>query len=764
MSRSDSLPTIPTPPLDLEKIREFGPFKAYATDVRVDSGVEPDKLVKTHCCFCGQQCGMQLKVKDNTIIGIEPWYEFPFNQGMLCPKGVKRYLQQAHPDRLLHAYEKDASSPSGFREMGYEAAIGRVAEAIERIQGEHGPDAFAMLSGASLTTEKTYLMGKFAHMCLRTANIDYNGRLCMVSAAAGNKKAFGIDRAANSWSDIMGSEVILIAGANVAECAPITTNYVWQAREHGAKVIVVDPRITPIARTCDLFMPVKPGRDAALFSGILKLMIDNDWLDHDFIEAHTLGFDEVAEAVNEWTPAKTAEVTGVAEKTIRKAAEWWGTAKTSFLMHARGIEHHSHGVQNVLSAINIVLASGRIGRQSCGYATITGQANGQGGREHGQKCDQLPGGRDLGNPAHREYVAGVWGISPDELPQPGVDAYEIMRKAHAGEIKGLLSLCFNPVVSLPDNNFVREALSRLDFFVAIDFFMSATARYADIVLPGSLQEEDEGTVTQTEGRVIRINKAVEPPGEARADWKIIQDIAARLGREKGLTFDSPKEMFEELRVASRGGVSDYSGITYERVEDNYGVFWPCPDQVPEGVPEPGPQGTPRLFEPDSYNPVAKGAGRFYFPDGKARFNPTPYVGPAEDVDDEYPIILTTGRVVSQFLSGTQTRRIGPLVDHYPAPRCELHPRLAARLGIVDGDWTTVESRRGHCTVQASVVNTIRPDTVFVPYHWAGRKSANQLTISAQDPISKIPEYKVCAVRVRKADGPPEDAERLEPQQ
>jgi assimilatory nitrate reductase catalytic subunit len=757
-------PRPPEPALDIKTIREFGPFRAYATDIRVDTGVEPDRSVKTHCCFCGQQCGMQLKVKGNTIVGVEPWYEFPFNRGMLCPKGVKRYLQQAHPDRLLHAYEKDSRAPSGFRELSYEAAVRRVAESIERIQSEHGANAFAVLTGASLTTEKAYLMGKFAHMCLRTSNIDYNGRLCMVSAAAANKKAFGIDRAANPWSDILGAEVVLVAGANVAECAPITTNYIWQAREHGAKVIVVDPRITPLARTCDLFMPVKPGRDTALFNGILQLMIENDWLDHDFITHHTVGFDALAEQVREFTPRRTAELTGIAEKTIRQAAEWWGTAKTSFLMHARGLEHHRHGVLNVLSAMNIVLASGRIGRPHCGYATITGQANGQGAREHGQKCDQLPGGRDLANPAHRAYVAGVWGMDPNELPAPGVDAYEIMREAHAGKIRGLLSICFNPVVSLPDSSFVRQALEKLEFYAVIDFFMSETARYADVVLPGSLQEEDDGTVTQTEGRIVRIQKAVEPPGDARADWRIIQDIAGALGRARGFTFESPREIFDELRVASKGGVSDYSGVTYERIAENFGVFWPCPSETPAGVPLPGPQGTLRLFEPVSWNPVANGAGPFYFPDGKARFNPTPYVGPAEETDPEYPVMLTTGRVVSQFLSGNQTRRIGPLVDQYPEPKVEMHPRLAAELGIADGDWATVESRRGRITLRAAVVKTIRPDTVFVPYHWGGRKSVNQLTIAAQDPISKIPEYKVCAVRVQKAAGQPEYAAVLEPQQ
>ncbi|HEY1376175.1 MAG TPA: molybdopterin-dependent oxidoreductase, partial [Gemmataceae bacterium] len=554
------------PALTPELLATFGPQKAYPGGRRLDTSVEPDRLVKTHCCFCGQQCGIQLKVKDNEVIGFEPWEDFPFNRGMLCPKGVKRYLQGAHPDRLTTAFERDPAAPGGFRPIAYDAAIKRVADAIRRIQSQHGPDAFAVLTGASLTTEKTYLMGKFARVCLKTANIDYNGRLCMVSAAAGNKKAFGIDRGGAPWTDILQTKLVWVSGANVAECAPITTNYVWQARENGAKVIVVDPRITPLARTCDLFLPVKPGRDVALFNGVLHLMIEHGWLDRDFIDNHTVGFEQVAEHVKEWTPKRTAEVTGIAERLIRQAAEWWGTAESSFLMHARGIEHHTHGVQNVLGAINIVLASGRIGRPGCGYATITGQGNGQGGREHGQKCDQLPGGRDISNPEHRAHVARVWGVNPDDLPGPGVDCYEIFRRVDRGEVRGLLSISFNPKVSLPDSDFVARMLDKLDFYVAIDFFLSETARHADVVLPGSLQEEDEGVVCTAEGRVIKINKAIDCPGDARQDWRIIQDIAQALGRERGFTFANPGEIFAELRRASAGSVVDYAGITYERVE------------------------------------------------------------------------------------------------------------------------------------------------------------------------------------------------------
>ncbi len=365
----------------LAMIDAFGPHLSQKTRGGTTDVV--DRLVKTHCCFCGQQCGIQLKVKGNEVVGFEPWEEFPFNRGMLCPKGVKRYLQGSHPDRLLTALRRDPSARGGFAPMPYEAGIELAAREIARLQKAHGAGAVGVLGGASLTTEKTYLLGKFARVCLKTPFIDYNGRLCMVSAGAGNKKAFGVDRTTSPWADMIGAEVIWIAGSNVAECSPITTNYIWQAREHGAKIIVQDPRITPIARTVDLYLPVKPGRDAALFAGVLHVMIENDWIDHAFIDAHTSGFEQVDAYCREWTPARTADVTGVPERSIRAAAELWGTAKSSFLFHARGIEHHSNGVQNVLGAINLVLASGRIGKPKSGYGTIVGQANGQGGREHG---------------------------------------------------------------------------------------------------------------------------------------------------------------------------------------------------------------------------------------------------------------------------------------------------------------------------------------------------------------------------------------------
>jgi assimilatory nitrate reductase catalytic subunit len=729
-------------PTDIpELVGEFGPTLHAVPPGGWVQGAGEEKLVKTHCCFCGQQCGIQLRVRNNKVVGFEPWEDFPFNRGKLCPKGVKRYMQDEHPDRLKSPLQRVEGK--GFAPISWDAAMTRVVEEIRRIQKTYGNDAFAVLTGASLTNEKAYLMGKFARVALKTANIDYNGRLCMVSAGVASKKVFGIDRSANPWSDIPKAQVILAAGANIAECAPITTDYIWQAREKGGKLIVLDPRMTPIARNADLYIPVRSGGDIGVFNGILHIMIERGWIDRDFIAQHTTGFDAIAETVKKYTPEYSAKIAGVPSEMIIKAAELWGPAPTSFLLHARGIEHHSKGVDNCIAAINLVVASGRIGKEGCGYAMITGQGNGQGAREQGQKCDQLPGNRDIENPEHRKYIAGVWGVPEESIPRRGLSAVPLLEAIDDGRIKGLLSICFNPAVSLPDGNFIRQALEKLEFFVNIDFFLSETARYADIVLPGSLMEEDEGTTTNVEGRVIRHRRAVTPPEGAREDWAIINEIASRLGYADKFN-QAPREIFDELRVASKGGVSDYYGMTWERIDAENGLFWPCP--------QPNHPGTPRLFE----------GGKFGHPDGKAHFIPIEWRPSAEMPDEEYPIILTTGRVVSHFLSGTQTRRIAGLVDQYPQPNCEMHPRLAEKLGVADGDFVKVQSRRGEVVVRAQVVKTIRPDTVFVPYHWPLGRSANNCTVRAIDPVSQIPEFKICAVRVSKTEAPTDEIARLEP--
>lgn len=721
-------------PIAFEKLNDkFGPHPNHTPPGGWQGRGEPDKLVKTHCCFCGQQCGIQLKVKENKVIGFEPWEEFPFNKGKLCPKGVKRYMQGSHEDRLLDPLKRVEGV--GFAPISWEEAYSTTVSEIKRIQEKYGKHSVAVLSGVSLTNEKSYLVGKFARVALQTQELDYNGRLCMVSAGTGNKKAFGVDRAANYWDDIVEAKVILCAGTNVAECSPITTDYIWRARDKGAKLIMIDPRVTPLARTCDLHLPVRPGTDSALMTGILRVLIEEGYVNEEFVAQYTSGWEETKAAALDFTLEEASRISGVKLEDIQKAGRMWGEAETSFLLHARGIEHHTKGVDNVLSCINLVLATGRIGRKGCGYGTITGQGNGQGGREHGHKCDQLPGNRDITNPVHRKYIAEVWGIPEEEMPGKGHTAQEIMNMIDAGEIKALISICFNPVISLPDSNFTREALSKLEHYTAIDFFLNETAYHADIVLAGSLHEEEEGTSTSGEGRVIRIRKAVDPPGNAKADTEIFLEIAKRLGRGQFFNYADSEAIFNELRVASKGGTADYYGITYDRIEKEMGVFWPCP--------EIGHPGTPRLFEDL----------KFQTPDGKAHFHPTPYRFSAEEPDDDYPVLLTTGRVISQYLSGTQTRRIGGLVDMCPEPYVEIHPTLAEQYGIHDKDWMKVESRRGSVVLQAKVVTTIRPDTIFIPYHWAGKKSANNLTIRALDPLSKIPEFKRSCVRISLQDAP-----------
>ncbi len=713
---------------EAECIERYGPHPQYEPPGGFAGRGVPDRKVLTHCCFCGQQCGVKLLVRNERVIGVEPWEEFPFNRGNLCPKGVKRYLQNHHPDRLRTPLLR---TDSGFAPIGWDEALDLVVERFQHLQRNYGRDSVAVLSGASLTNEKAYLMGKFARVALGTRHIDYNGRLCMVAAGAANLRAFGIDRAANPWADIASTDLVLVTGANVSECSPITIDYIWRARDRGAKLIVIDPRLTPVARTADLYLPVRPGRDVALMNAILHAVIRLGGVDQEFVERHTSGFENVRAAVERYSPESVERLVGVPAARIWQAARMWVQAPRTMLLHARGIEHHTKGVDNVLSCINLVLATGKIGRPGCGYATITGQGNGQGAREHGQRCNQLPGARDIENPEHRAWIASVWGVPENELPGKGGTLPEILELAHRGEVKGLLSICLNPAVSLPDTAFTRAALERLRFYVAIDFFLSETARHADLVLPGSLHEEDEGTVTSAEGRVIRIRQAVSPPPGARRDWEIICELARRLGKGRYFSFSSPREIFDELRLASRGGKADYFGITYEKIEQNYGVFWPCPS-----LDHPG---TPRLFD----------GGRFAHADGRARFHAVEYRPPAEDVDADYPLFLTTGRVVSQFLSGNQTRRIGPLLDQYPSPRVEMHPHLATQLGIADGDPVRVVSRRGALELPATVARTIRPDTVFIPYHWPGEQAANQLTIRAYDPVAGIPEFKVCAVRVEK---------------
>ncbi|GAC1362261.1 MAG: assimilatory nitrate reductase catalytic subunit [Actinomycetota bacterium] len=708
-------------------VGEFRRGTDTTTTRETDSAGE--RQVATHCCFCGVQCGMFLRVSTTgKVFGVEP-RNHDINKMKLCPKGVTAYQQVNHPDRLTYPLMRDRRGDP-LRRVSWDEALDRVVSEIRRIQQTYGPDAFAVYSGSSLTTEKCYLMGKFARVALATKHVDYNGRLCMVSAAAANKKAFGVDRAANPWADMLESEVILVAGANVGECFPVTTQYFWGARDRGAKLITVDPRETALARTADIHVPLRPGTDAAFFNGVLHVIERQGRIDQDFISRRTVGWEATAAVIREYTPERVGAICGIEPRLVEQVGTLWGGAKRAMAFHARGIEHHIQGVDNCLSVINLVLATGQIGRPGAGYGTLTGQGNGQGGREHGQKSDQLPGQRLIEDPEARAYICGVWGIDESELPRAGTSAVEMVHQAERGEIKGMLGICNNPLVSMPNRSRIAAGYDAMEFHCQIDFFLSETCARADVVLPGSLWAEDEGISTNAEGRVIKYNKAAEPPGEARADWWIVCEIARRLGHHADkFAFSSSREIFDELRVASRGGLADYSGMTWERIEETGGIFWPCPT-----IPEGEHPGTPRLFEE-----------RFAHPDGRARFNAIEWRPPAEEVDAEYPLRLTTGRTVAHYLSGNQTRRIDALVQQTPRPWLEVHPSL----GFTNGEPLTVHTRRGAATYPALVVETIRADTVFIPYHWGGSAAANIMTVDALDPTSRIPEFKVCACRVQR---------------
>lgn len=694
---------------------------------------EGEHLIPTHCCFCGMQCGMNIRVstETNTVLGVEPRYDFPVNGGRLCPKGVAAYRQAEHEERLLHPLIRKNGK---LTESTWEEAMDLVVSKIMEIQSKYGKDAFGIYGGSSMTNEKCYLIGKFARIGLQSKNIDYNGRYCMSSATAGFLQTLGIDRGStNPWSDIKAADVLLIAGSNTAECHPLSMPYIWGARGHGAKLIVIDPRQTRTALAADIHLDLKPGTDLALVNGIMHILIAENLIDHDFIQNHTVGFEELKALVQKYHPDYVSQLTGVQKEKIIEAARIFGRAKNGMAFTSRGVEQHSKGSDNVSNYINLCLLTGKIGRKGAGFATFTGQGNGQGGREHGQKCDQLPGFRKITNPEHRKYIAKVWGVDEKEIPGPGMSAYELLKAVGNEEVKGLLLICSNPVVSAPSAGNVEKYLSKLDFFVAMDFFLSEAAELADVVLPTTVWIEDNGTITNIEGRVVKVNGIDRTPGEARRDWDVICELAERLGRGRYFQYNSPEDIFNELREASRGGAADYYGITYEKIDRMDGVFWPCPTEDHEG--------TPRLFEDL----------KFHFPDGKARLLAFEHKGPNEDIDEDYPYLLTTGRVVSHYLSGNQTRRIDSLQQFCPDPYVEIHPDTAKKHRIENGHYVKISSRRGDITVPAKLTKTIRPDMFFVPFHWGKTLAINRLTNPALDPKSKIPEFKVCAVNISKTE-------------
>ncbi|WP_327716953.1 molybdopterin-dependent oxidoreductase [Streptomyces sp. NBC_00490] len=684
----------------------------------------------THCPYCALQCGMNLTPVPDGGVEVTERADFPVNRGALCGKGRTAHQVLSSRVRLTSPLVR---SEGKLVPATWEEALNRIAGELRRTRAEHGPDACGVFGGGGLTNEKAYTLGKFARVVLGTSQIDYNGRFCMSSAAAGGIKAFGLDRGLPfPLEDIPKTGCVILVGSNPAETMPPSMRFFNELRENGGTLVVIDPRRTKTAEQADLHLMPRPGTDLALALGLLHLVVAEGRVDEAYVDERTAGWEEARAAAMAHWPEYVERITGVPVPQLRETVRMFCEPEAAMVLTARGPEQQSKGTDTVGAWINLCLATGRAGRPFSGYGCLTGQGNGQGGREHGQKADQLPGYRKLDDPAARRHVAEVWGVEPDSLPGPGRSAYELL-DALGVDIRSLLLMGSNPVVSAPRAAHIEERIKSLDFLAVCDVVLSETAALADVVLPVTQWAEETGTTTNLEGRVLLRRKAITPPEGVRSDLEVMHELADRLGVEKGFPTD-PEEVFEELRRASAGGPADYSGITYRRLAEENGVFWPCP--AADADAEAGHPGTPRLF-----------LDRFATPDGRARFVPVSHRASAEEPDEEYPVLLTTGRVVAQYQSGAQTRRVDELNAAAPGPFVELHPRLAARLGAAEGDPVAVVSRRGRAVAPARITTGIRPDTVFMPFHWPGEGRANTLTNPALDPTSRMPEFKACAVRL-----------------
>ncbi|MCO7273740.1 molybdopterin oxidoreductase family protein [Cellulosimicrobium cellulans] len=713
--------------------------------------------------------------------------DFPTNRGGLCQKGWTSATVLRAADRITTPLLR--GSDDVLHPASWDEALDVVVAGIARVQAEHGRDAVAVFGGGGLTNEKAYALGKFARTVLRTANIDYNGRFCMASAAAGANRAFGVDRGLPfPLADLGGADAVLLLGSNLAETMPPSVQHLAGVRSRGG-LVVVDPRRSataaltgepagvvgqravpddgrspgrlvpppgagPVGDQGVHLQPV-PGTDLVVLLALLHVVVTEGLADAEYLAARTSGFDDVRRSVMAWWPERAETVCGVPAARLRHVARLLAAASPAhggagaYVLTGRGVEQSSQGTATVTAAINLALALGLPGRVGSGYGAITGQGNGQGGREHGQKADQLPGYRRIDDPAARAHVASVWGVDPATIPGPGMPAVRLLRAlgarpgpagarttyAEDGRPRALLVHGSNVVVSAPDADQVAANLRALDLLVVFDLVPSETALLADVVLPVTQWAEEEGTMTSLEGRVIRRRRAVDPPGEARSELWILAELARRLGSSVSFPTD-PAVVFDELARASAGGVADYAGLSHARLDADEddggpGLHWP--------VPTADHPGTPRLF-----------LDRFATPDGRARMVVVDHVGPSDDVRADAPLYLVTGRVLQHYQSGAQTRRVPELDRLVPEPFVELHPVLGVRLGVDDGDRARLTTRRGAIEAVARWSDRIRPDTVFMPFHWSGEGSVNRVTTDATDPVSGMPEFKVCAVDVRRA--------------
>nr|WP_322887987.1 molybdopterin oxidoreductase family protein [Wenjunlia vitaminophila] len=689
--------------------------------------------VDTHCPYCALQCATTLTPGGPSGVTVAP-RDFPTNRGGLCRKGWTAPAVLAAPDRLTTPLVRSAGE---LRPTSWEHALDVVARGIADAQQKGGADAVGVFGGGGLTNEKAYLLGKFARVALGTSQLDYNGRFCMSSAAAAGLRAFGLDRGLPfPLADLGGADVVLLAGANPAETMPPLLAHLTTAQ-----LVVVDPRRSATAQLAvdrgGMHLQPAPGTDLAVALGLLHVVFTEGWWDRDYVLERTRGVEEVRQAAAAWWPERVERVTGVGVGDLRRAAAALGAARRDgagvYVLTGRGVEQHANGTATTSAFINLALALGLPGNPGRGYGCLTGQGNGQGGREHGQKSDQLPGYRRIDDPAARAHVAEVWGVPADSLPGPGRTAYELLDAlgTPAGP-RALLVFGSNPVVSAPRAAHVEERLSALDLLVVADVVPSETARLADVVLPVTQWAEEDGTMTNLEGRVLRRRRAVPPPDGVRSDLEVLRGLAERLGQPAERFPTDPSEVYDELRAASAGGVADYRGIEWARLDAGEALYWPCPDRTHPG--------TPRMF-----------TERFAHPDGLARFVPVEFT-PPDATSADYPLYATVGRTLAQYQSGAQTRRVPELTAAEPGTYVEVHPDTAALAGLADGDLARVVARNGATRATVRTDARMRQDTVFLPFHFPGEERANLLTDPRLDPVSRMPELKLCPVRLEPLAG------------
>jgi formate dehydrogenase major subunit len=671
--------------------------------------------VKTTCPYCGVGCQMELRIKNNRIMEVLPVNEGP-NEGLLCVKGRFGFAFVHHSDRLKKPLIRKEGK---LTETTWEEAYGLIVSKIKETKEQYGSDALAGLSSARCTNEENYLMQKLFRAVIGTNNIDHCARLCHASTVAGLAATLGSGAMTNSIEEVTAADVIFVTGSNTTETHPVIGSKIRQAiRHHGARLIVAEPRKIDLARDAEIFLQIKPGTNVALINGMMHVILEEGLQDQAYIDERTENFAELKKALAGFTPEKAAEICGVEAEDIRRAARLYAQAAKASIYYAMGITQHSAGTEHVMAISNLALLCGNIGKEGAGVNPLRGQNNVQGACDMGALPNVFPGYQRVDVPETVEKFEKAWGAKLSG--QAGLTLPEILDAAESGKIKFLYIMGENPMVSDPDLNHVRKALSSVDFLVVQDIFLTETAEFADVVLPAASAVEKDGTFTNTERRVQRVRKAVEPVGEAKPDWVIITELMNRLGFEA--KYRHPYEIMEEItRVTPQ-----YGGINYYRIEGQ-GLQWPCPTKD---------------------HPGTKFLHQGRFTRGKGLFMPVVYQGSAEETDAEYPYLLTTGRILYQYHTRTMTGRVTGLNEIAPESYMEVNPTTADKLGISDGEMVKVVSRRGVITTKAKVAEKVKENVVFMPFHYA-QGAANVLTNRALDKSCKIPELKICAVRIEK---------------